>query len=174
VLPSTGGLGERRSPAGGLAGLLVAPHGMGRGRRRETVHQWWTEGRLALVDPVEQVLHDRLAVHLDRTLSGPLVAPGRAPFMPQTSGNRPTQPCEPRADRTPQKFGFAGVLRRSSSTVGACGTACHAGGRGFESHHPLRPSQRSLQVGVLTVGERREPRAFNLLLSSRSSGSPCG
>ena len=55
----------------------------------------------------------------------------RAPFMPQTSGYAPAQPCGPRPPNESRSRMDAGVRSRPSPLVAAVGTACHAEGRGF-------------------------------------------
>ena len=78
----------------------------------------------------------------------------RGPLVPQTSVRRLAQPCG--AEPTAKKIVPANehVQRRSSSGVVVPDSACHAGGRGFESRRSR--SRKPSQDGFL---HRRDERA---------------
>jgi hypothetical protein len=75
--------------------------------------------------------------------SGPLVA--------QTSAIGLMERCGPRCPDGPEPVEESGLAGRASSGVVPAGFACHAEGRGFESHHPLRRTRWKRRVFALRV-----------------------
>ena len=68
----------------------------------------------------------------------------RGPLVAQTSVRRLAQPCGADLPREPQTPANEAMLRSSSSGVVVPDSACHAGGRGFESrrYRRKRPANR--------------------------------
>jgi hypothetical protein len=81
----------------------------------------------------------------------------RGPLVAQTSAGRLAQPCGAESAAGQKVPANARVQRRSSSGVVVPDSACHAGGRGFESRRS-RPS-KCLQTGTFCCPIRRLNRA---------------
>jgi hypothetical protein len=78
----------------------------------------------------------------------------RGPVVAQTPPPSPCVAVSGRPGSTRESVAFAGDSRRSSSVVVGVGAACHAEGRGFESHQPLVLTAPGTARQVAIRGER--------------------
>src|SRR5262245_30030377 len=67
----------------------------------------------------------------------------RGPLVAQTSIGRLAQPCEAESPSGRKVPANEAVQRNSSANVAAPDSACHAGGRGFESRRSRKRSYKS-------------------------------
>src|SRR5437764_11352671 len=89
----------------------------------------------------------------------------RGPLVAQTSIRRLAQPCGAEAASEPKVPANEDVQRRWAPGVVVPDSACHAGGRGFESR---RSRQKSLQIEIFCCPLGRDSTA-----GFRNPASPC-